>query len=75
MGKGGALFFMVDPQLEGDTSSELVPLTKGVGKGVGADLALDTDVSIEGDVLELYCNQGLGVVHLVHRGQRKTERE
>lgn len=56
----------VDPQLEGHSPGELVPVTSG-GNVVGVDLALDVDVLVGCYVKELDSNQRLRVVHLGNR--------
>lgn len=61
------LVFGVDPQLEGHSSSELVPFVSG-GNVVGVDLALDVDVLVGSYVQELDSDQWLRVVHLSGRG-------
>ena len=57
------LFVGVDPQLEGDSPSELVPFTS-LGNVIGVDLALNVNIFVGGNVKELDGNQRLRVVHL-----------
>lgn len=59
----------VDPQLEGHSPGELVPVASG-GNVVGVDLALDVDVLVGCYVKEFDGNQRLRVVHL--RNRRKA---
>lgn len=57
------LVVAVDPQLEGHSSSKLVPFMSS-GNVVGVDFALDVDILVGGYVQELDSDQRLGVVHL-----------
>lgn len=57
--------FVVDPQFEGNTSSELVPVAAG-GQSVGVDLTLHVDVCVQRGIQELHGHQRLSVVHLRH---------
>ena len=58
--------FLVDPEFEGDSSGELVPLASSY-QGVGVDFTLNVDVGVHRGVQELHSYQWLSVVHLRHR--------